>query len=402
MFSQFAVPICRCIGRCICRTRHRNRVFLMFVTVYGLVSLYWYLVHRLSPVPSIHDDNTGHQRKVHVLGNGHGRHGEGEGIQMNHVTSRKIHPLQHPAAEQIPGLFNFSILKEDEERHPLINLHQYQFTLNSDLCLRGHVYLLTIVHSALDHYKFRRRIRETFGSIRKAGNKTVVLVFSVGVSDNATLQKNISREANEFKDIIQGNFIDVYRNLSIKHIMGYHWMLNHCPHAAFVLKMDDDMFMNPYVVVNYLTHLRDQTNQILCAIGHRYVPWRDPSVKWYVSKAQYPFTIWPDFCRGLGYIVSKDVLFKLYHGSSLTRFVPMDDVYVTGIVRSNIGLNATDYGTLKYDCTRGVQVSKFLSAGVMYTFDSCMKIVFKNLTGMTMYTNGSYHLSMEDKSIFIS
>ncbi|XP_067671727.1 beta-1,3-galactosyltransferase 5-like [Haliotis asinina] len=361
-----------------------------------MVSLYLYLVGFPSPAIGVQNARTRHLGTV--LGN---RNDKQHAID---IVSSKILPLKHPAYEQIPGLFNYSVLKEGEERHPLVNLHQYQFTLNSDLCLRGHVYLLIIVHSALGHFSYRRRIRETFGSVRKAWNKTVVLVFTVGVSNNETLQNSVVREANEFKDIIQGNFIDVYRNLSIKHIMGYHWMLNHCPEAAFVLKTDDDMFVNPYVIVKYLTQLKESTNQLLGAIAHRFAPWRDPTVKWFVSAAQYPFKTWPDFCQGLGFIVSKDVLLKLYHASSVTRFVPMDDVFVTGVIRSNLGINATDYGDLRYKCTTRarVPVSKFLRTGVMFTFDSCLKSAFKNASAMKMYTNGTYHLSMSDKSIFVS
>ncbi|XP_046353295.2 uncharacterized protein LOC124133090 [Haliotis rufescens] len=324
--------------------------------------------------------------------------------QWSHSTFVEGLPFKLPTTEQIPGLFNFSILKEEEERHPLINLHQYQFTLNSDLCLRGHVYLLTIVHSALGHYKFRRRIRETFGSIRKAGNKTVVLVFSVGVSDNAALQKNITREANEFKDIIQGNFIDVYRNLSIKHIMGYHWMLNHCPQAAFVLKMDDDMFMNPYVVVNYLTHLKETTDQLICTIFKGFVPNRKSSKKYYVPRTMYPFDMWPDFCQGFAYIVSVDVLSKLYNASSVARFVAMDDVYVTGILRSITDVKATDFRTLKHYCPGDgkISVSRLNSVGVVLSYTSHLKYVFKKWDLIGMYTNGFHHLSADVKSSLIN
>ncbi|XP_067671728.1 beta-1,3-galactosyltransferase 5-like [Haliotis asinina] len=392
MVSQAEDVIGRFIS--ICKRRTRKRGFLLFLTVIVTVSLYLYLVGFPSPAPGVQDAGTRHLGMV--LGN---RNDKQHAID---IVSNKIFPLKHPAYEQIPGLFNYSLLKEGEERHPLVNLHQYQFTLNSDLCLRGHVYLLMIVHSALGHFNYRRRIRKTFGSVRKAWNRTVVLVFTVGVSNNETLQNSVVREANEFKDIIQGNFIDVYRNLSIKHIMGYHWMLNHCPEAAFVLKTDDDMFVNPYVIVKYLTQLKEPTNQLLGAIGHRYVPWRDSTVKWYVSTAQYPFKTWPDFCRGLGFIVSKDVLSKLYHASSVTRFIPMDDVFVTGVIRSNLGINATDYGDLRYSCTTRVPVSKFLRAGVMFTFDSCLKLAFKNASAMKMYTNGTYRFSMLDRSIFIS
>ncbi|XP_046557163.1 beta-1,3-galactosyltransferase 1-like [Haliotis rubra] len=325
------------------------------------------------------------------------------GHQRTHNSLGKGLPFSMSATEQIPGLFNYSLLKEGEERHPLVNLHQYQFTLNSDLCERGHVYLLTIVHSALDHFNYRRRIRETFGSVRNAWNKTVVLVFTVGVSDDETLQTSVVREANEFKDIIQGNFIDVYRNLSIKHIMGYHWMLNHCPEAAFVLKMDDDMFMNPYVIVKYLTQLKEPTNQMICTVFKGFIPQRKQNHKYHVPRTMYPFDVWPDFCQGFAYIVSRDLLSKLYDASSDTHFVVMDDVYVTGILRSLTGIKASGFGTLKTHCNRerNITISQLNSVGVIISYTTYIKHVFKTWNLISIYTDGSYHSSEDDKSSFI-
>ncbi|XP_067671730.1 beta-1,3-galactosyltransferase 1-like [Haliotis asinina] len=325
------------------------------------------------------------------------------GHQRTHSSLVKGLPFNISTTEQIPGLFNYSVLKEGEDRHPLVNLHQYQFTLNSDLCLRGHVYLLMIVHSALGHFNYRRRIRKTFGSVRKAWNKTVVLVFTVGVSNDDTLQNSVVREANEFKDIIQGNFIDAYRNLSIKHIMGYHWMLNHCPEAAFVLKMDDDMFVNPYVIVKYLTQLKEPTNQMICTVFKGFLPQRKQNHKYHVPRTMYPFNVWPDFCQGFAYIISRDVLSKLYDTSSVTHFVVMDDVYVTGILRSITGIKARGFGTLKGQChwERNITISQLNSIGVMISYTSYISHVFKKWNLISVYTDGSYHSSEVDKSSFI-
>ena len=46
------------------------------------------------------------------------------------------------------------------------------------------------------------------------------------------------------QDILQWDFIDHYRNLTIKSILGLKWASDFCSTAKFVVKLDDDVFFN--------------------------------------------------------------------------------------------------------------------------------------------------------------
>ena len=48
--------------------------------------------------------------------------------------------------------------------------------------------------------------------------------------------------------IIQGDFIDTYHNLSYKASMGNFWVSEFCEQAGFVVKTDDDWFVDLYEV----------------------------------------------------------------------------------------------------------------------------------------------------------
>ena len=72
------------------------------------------------------------------------------------------------------------------------------------------------------------------------------LVFLLGKSTSLAAQVHIERENDEFNDIVQGNFEDSYRNLSYKSIMANTWVSLFCQQAEFVLKADDDMFVDMY------------------------------------------------------------------------------------------------------------------------------------------------------------
>ena len=48
--------------------------------------------------------------------------------------------------------------------------------------------------------------------------------------------------------LIQGDFMDTYHNLSYKEIMGNLWISEFCEQAEFVVKTDDDQFIDLYEV----------------------------------------------------------------------------------------------------------------------------------------------------------
>ena len=51
----------------------------------------------------------------------------------------------------------------------------------------------------------------------------------------------IEKEAKTEGDLVQGDFMDSYHNLSYKNVMGKLWASTFCPQAEFVVKSDDDM-----------------------------------------------------------------------------------------------------------------------------------------------------------------
>ncbi|XP_024937083.1 UDP-GalNAc:beta-1,3-N-acetylgalactosaminyltransferase 1 isoform X3 [Cephus cinctus] len=65
-------------------------------------------------------------------------------------------------------------------------------------------------------------------------------------------QDSIYDESLKFKDIVQGNFQEAYRNLTYKHLMGLRWAVNTCHHANYIMKMDDDIVVNLYDILNIL------------------------------------------------------------------------------------------------------------------------------------------------------
>ena len=62
------------------------------------------------------------------------------------------------------------------------------------------------------------------------------------------MQKILEEENGIHNDLVQGDFQDTYHNLSYKAVMGYMWVAEFCSQADFVVKTDDDLFVDLYEV----------------------------------------------------------------------------------------------------------------------------------------------------------
>ena len=47
-------------------------------------------------------------------------------------------------------------------------------------------------------------------------------------------------------DLVQGNFMDTYRNLTYKTVLGHMWVSSFCSQAEFVVKTDDEIYVDIY------------------------------------------------------------------------------------------------------------------------------------------------------------
>lgn len=109
------------------------------------------------------------------------------------------------------------------DKSTLIDIKNFRFTINHDPCNRTHPLLLMLVHSAPENFLKRNIVRETWGQ----QSTDVALLFLVGSSDEH--QTSLKVENRKYKDLIQGNFRDAYRNMTYKHVMALKWATYHCP-----------------------------------------------------------------------------------------------------------------------------------------------------------------------------
>lgn len=226
---------------------------------------------------------------------------------------------------------------------------EHKTTLTTRATCNQHYFLLILVSSAPVYLDRRRIIRQTWAadSAIKTRWKTV---FLLGQSRDKNQSELLLREEAFYGDMIRADYFENYWNQTLKIEMGFEWAARYCS-FTFLLKADDDVFINPPAVIAVLS--RTTTPKQKLYMGFVY---RNPVVKrtgkWFLSKEEYNATHYPDFCAGPGYILSLDVVHSFVNiFGSIPKF-KFDDVYV-GMLAAKIGLNAVH--------NRGFQTPPYLS-----------------------------------------
>lgn len=230
------------------------------------------------------------------------------------------------------------------------------------VCQRAKPYLITMVTSAPANQRARQAIRDTWGGEVQVRGLRVMTFFMVGVASDNGLSKLLIEEARERGDLIQGRFLDTYSNLTLKTLSMLGWARRFCPQIHFVAKVDDDVLFNPSALLHFLNKSRnpyEQGDLYLGRVHLRVAPDRDPKSKHYLPTGAYPPSVFPDYCSGTAYVLSRSTLLKISLAASaspLSTPLPPEDVFV--------GLCARAAGVLPSHCP-------LFSGGPVVPFGRC-------------------------------
>ena len=120
------------------------------------------------------------------------------------------------------------------------------------------------------------------------------------------------------------------------------WYNQNCVHVPYLLKCDDDVFLNTKKLHNLVSKTRG--GDVL--MGYLFCdnkPVRETKSRWYVSESIYSEDTFPPHLNGPGYLISASAAQKLF---SAARHVPLfmwEDVYLTGMVARAAGITPYDH-----------------------------------------------------------
>ncbi|XP_054876472.1 beta-1,3-galactosyltransferase 2 [Poeciliopsis prolifica] len=213
------------------------------------------------------------------------------------------------------------------EEYRLISPLTYRYLLNQpQVCQGRSPFLVFLVPVAPQEAEARQAVRRTWGA---PGRDSLTLFFS-GLPKGALLsplQRVLEKESQQHGDIIQMDFLDSYQNLTIKTMMMMKWLADHCPNSFYAMKVDSDIFVNVFYLIQRLRS-SPRVGFITGSVIWDGSPRRDPSSKWYLSKELYLEDDFPPYVSGAGYVFSTDLAAKISWASRFVRVIPLEDVYV--------------------------------------------------------------------------
>lgn len=169
-------------------------------------------------------------------------------------------------------------------------------------------------------------------------------VFVIGSSGSGESNGQLEFENVTHRDIIQSTVLEDYRTLTMKNLVVWEWIEDNCYHADYVVKLDSDVLVNPFIFEDYIMSITDgETTQSLRGFIYperlRQVH-RSPLSKFYLSRETYNSGVYPIYPAGGAYMASTPMIYlllKLMRQYEMYSF-PFEDV-VNGILleKENMG-----------------------------------------------------------------
>ncbi|XP_046361982.2 beta-1,3-galactosyltransferase 1-like [Haliotis rufescens] len=215
--------------------------------------------------------------------------------------------------------------------------------------------VLFMVHSALTNWKRRDTMRTilALGNSSLYTNYSIRVLFLLGRTKYAHVMEMtvIRQEFDKYGDILQGNFLDSYRNLTYKGSMGMKWVSLHCANVKYVIKLDDDVYVDLYNVFHRIYHdYSSYTRLVMC----NKMPANSVSIDrrghWTIDQnvfrhyGSYPWS----FCSGFAVVLSGAMMPILHKAAQMVPFFWVDDAFLYGILRSGVDHHSEEFAKFNY------------------------------------------------------
>ncbi|KAM8972717.1 beta-1,3-galactosyltransferase 5-like [Pelodytes ibericus] len=248
-----------------------------------------------------------------------------------------LHPLQanhsfHPSLRRSATLYdsNFSFylnLTEYSQQYPALQLYRCRAVIGLfGYCWTNDPLIVLAIKSHPVSFTRREILRQTWARERKIMGYRFKPVFLVANSGDRHQMERVIAEAYFFEDIILWDFIESHHNLSLKERCFLEWVYHRCPQAKYIFKADDDEFVNPHAVANYISFsLHPHALKIHGQLQVHPPPER--SGKYSVPISVYPHGYYPPFVSGGGFLLPGELVPALYWTASTIPVFPLDDVF---------------------------------------------------------------------------
>ncbi|XP_064416384.1 beta-1,3-galactosyltransferase 2-like [Latimeria chalumnae] len=229
--------------------------------------------------------------------------------------------------------------------------HNYDYIINEpEKCKDKTPFLVFLIPTSPRQETERNAVRQTWGNETLINGVTIIRIFLVGLptTNTAMVQERLEYESAVYHDVVQRGFLDTYNNLTIKTMIGIEWLASFCSNASYFMKVDVDMFVNTYYLVNKLLRsLSGKTNFMAGQIIKGVAVVTRKNSKWYIPPEIYPNKTYPSYCCGAGYVISAELAAKIVEISQSIKPLHVEDIYI-GLCLKKLNVQIFSYSPLFY------------------------------------------------------
>ncbi|XP_068191651.1 beta-1,3-galactosyltransferase 9 [Antennarius striatus] len=249
-----------------------------------------------------------------------------------------------------PGVYTDSAVADVREKarkldlsHARENVSQAYPIANPNACRSSNLFLLVLVFSSTANVSQRNAVRRTWGNQTLIQGVPVQVLFFLGSTQTYSAQQALERESERYGDMVQGHTVadSSLRGPTERTVLALCWVIAFCPVARFVLLTKESVFVNLPAIGGYLLGLhRHPEDLYLGRVIQRVSPDRSPDSPSYLPPALYPDKYLPEYCDGTAYVLSQDVVRKVYVGSARIS-VPLPEGVFVGLCAQKAGVAPT-------------------------------------------------------------
>ncbi|XP_075058475.1 UDP-GlcNAc:betaGal beta-1,3-N-acetylglucosaminyltransferase 7 [Mixophyes fleayi] len=251
---------------------------------------------------------------------------------IDNTTEWDVNSINCTANLNITKLDWFKALEPNFQQFLLYRHCRYfPMIINNPQKCSGDIDLLIVVKSIITQHDRRDVIRKTWGKEKKLNGKKIRTLFLLGTAmkeeERANYQKLLDFENQIYGDILQWNFLDSFFNLTLKEVHFLKWMTIYCHRVTYIFKGDDDVFVSPNNVLDFLEG-KQSPDLFVGDVLYKARPIRKKENKYYIPASLYNKTNYPPYAGGGGFIMAGSLVKALYKASETLDLYPIDDVFL--------------------------------------------------------------------------
>ncbi|XP_060069817.1 uncharacterized protein LOC132549866 [Ylistrum balloti] len=208
--------------------------------------------------------------------------------------------------------------------------------ISNSVCKNSTVDILIYSLSSWNNFHQRIAMRESWAGTNTFTDIQIKTVFFLGRPPTAADQTQIESENEKYGDIVEGDFLDGRTKISMKSLLALQWINDNCLHAKYIIKADDDMFVNIFYVIEFaVSEIFTENKVIMCHVrpNNTNVIVRNRNSRWYIPDNILPGQkTFPTTCFANMILFTADLVPEMYRASFSVPYCTVDDVYIFGML----------------------------------------------------------------------